>query len=113
MKEWTREEVERLVPEWRMSVFGDGDFAGFNDGNRKSIPEIKIIDALLQTRLDLEIVRGEWHQDIATLESQKWEISRLREAFEQIVLKDTGKNPHIRCNEMANIAREALKGHDK
>jgi len=83
MKEWTREEVERLVPESNTEHWERNMSCGY--------PAV-LWDALLQTRLDLETAR---------------------DALERIIKKDTGLNPHIRCNEMANIAREALKGYDK
>ena len=54
----TIEDIKRLVPEWHVSVYGDGDFSGFNDGKRKSTPEMKIIEALLTTRAQLEVAVG-------------------------------------------------------
>ena len=109
MKEWTREEVERLVPEWRMSVFGDGDFAGFNDGNRKSIPEMKIIDALLQTRLDLEVAK-ELNQEMRESQfAMNCEIIRLRGALERI-MKEGSTWVNNECGIwLVRLAREALK----
>jgi len=103
MKEWTRGEVERLVPEHSVvctSIMFDEDSAEW---------ERCIVRSLLQTRLDLENLRINYQAVLEEWTSESREISRLRKALERIADPPTTLDWMM----VAEIAREALKGHDK
>jgi len=112
MKEWTREEVERLVPEHSVVCTS----IMFDDGSRKW--EQHIVDALLQTRLDLETVKSQSEfstfMDLKSkLINANAEISHLRSVLEQIANTPRTYNMPVSTEVFIIIAREALKGHDK
>ena len=105
MKEWTREEIERLVKEpvikeWLL--FHLTTPGGFS----------VIDDALLQTRLDLETARNDIVDGGLSFNDKVIECSRLSGALERIATSNAGAN---NCTPqdfilIRGLAREALKG---
>jgi len=102
MKEWTREEVERLVPESNTEHWERNMSFGY--------PAV-LWDALLQTRLDLETARN------ALNRIEKWELPETGEYWDDEKKEPVSFTAQFGSNGardfIRNIAREALKGHDK
>ena len=109
MKEFTKEEVERLIPEHSIvctSIMFDEDSSPW---------EQTIVRSFLQTRLDLEMAKDDaeqWHK-LALLANK--EITRFRGALERIAQSKESSwfdyDSDLKISHDMNIreAREALK----
>jgi len=110
MKEWTKEEIERLVPEEDLQRRA---IALMPQVGRDTFSNWDLFEALLQTRLDLETAEQTVRGLITEIERVKkgWnrdhaEITRLREALERIASNGSMEE---NARMMQQIAREALK----
>ena len=99
MKEFTKEEVERLIPEHSIvctSIMFDEDSSPW---------EQTIVRSFLQTRLDLEMAKDDaeqWHK-LALLANK--EITRFRGALERIA---SNSSMEENASILQQIAREVL-----
>jgi len=77
MTKWNRETIKRLIPEdlVQRSVFQCLSDTETHPG--------RVTDALLQTRLDLEIEKGNYQTALTEWAESRKEISRLRGALER------------------------------
>ena len=107
MKEWTKEEIERLVPEFEVEIKRGhpyiiaGEASGWADNKYWSL--------LLQTRLDLETANKQLEGFKAQYNRDAEIITRLRGALERIAEINIGNSMYPIRGEWNTIAREALK----
>lgn len=105
-KEWTREDVKRLVPELTNVIHGISMVHATMGKEHLYFPLVAF-ELLLQTRMDLETARDKVNHASIIEDSLRDEITRLRGTLERIAHPlNRPSDPYV---PPCDIAREALK----
>lgn len=105
-RHFTREEIERLVPEFNGIILSSGMARWIHDGQRFYIPQF-VFEKLLQTRLDLEQARKDRSET-----TEKWRLNLERDHDEIARLKTSIEQARKDRDELLTYLTAVVNGND-